>query len=121
LNTLHRLGPWLFGLFLTAQAVAAVPFILYAPTLHAFKSGQPLGAYDGACAVDAFDHRHRHVVLDPHDECTMHHHLIAVLTSSPSADLLDFVKLPTIARQAVQLASAEPSRLERPPKSLPLI
>jgi hypothetical protein len=118
LNTARRLGPWLFGLFLTAQVVAVVPFI-YVHTLHVFKCGQPLVACNGACTVDGYDHRQ--VVPDPDDECIMHHHLIAVLTPAPSADPFDFVKLPTIARQAVPPACAEPSLLERPPKSLPPI
>ena len=118
--TMRRFGPWLLALFLIAQLAGVVP-VMFDHAVHVFENQPAL--------ADANDHSapgrhgdHRHGVGDVQDECcSLHHHLVAIMHFPiPTAAFL-LTAVPLVVSPLRTLASADPIRLERPPKSSSLI
>ena len=125
LAEIRRVGPWLLGLFLLAQAGGVMPLISI-HLQHAYASEEDAAADLKETGGTFHQHQHHvhhgqgqheHGAIDPGDQCcTLHHHLAAVLSVLPA------VRPSTPAAKIVpaaphQLASAERYPLERPPKN----
>ena len=121
---LRRLGPWLLGLLLLAQAAAVAPLI-GAHIQHAFENDQDIAADLAETGKITHVHhhhvhhdggQHEHGSNDPNDQCcTVHHHLAGVLSIASSASRSDL----TVSIAAVPLRpllGIEPGSPERPPK-----
>jgi hypothetical protein len=117
---MRRFGPWLLGLFLIAQLAGVVP-VMFDHAVHVFES-QPAvsSAHDHSAPGRHGDHRHG--VGDVKDECcSLHHHLAGVIPFTLPTVAFSLAAAPLVAPPLRRLASADPTLLERPPKSSSLI
>jgi hypothetical protein len=100
LATLRRFGPWLLGLFLTAQVAGVLPLAV-AHIQHALESQRAIA--DELATSGGVDHRHeqhghhRHGAPDVNDQCcTMHHHLAGVLPFASSIGRSSLLTAPIV-------------------------
>jgi hypothetical protein len=113
---------WLLGLFVVAQVVGIVPLI-YDHTLNVFETVPVAGhihvhlANNGA----APDADHHHGRLDLHDQCCALHTLAGPLPCVFDVAPGYLTGECIVAAVANVLADSERDRLDRPPKSSPLI
>jgi hypothetical protein len=122
LATLRRFGPWLLGLFLTAQVAGMLP-LATAHIQHVLESQRAIAAELAASGVVDRGHEqhghHRHGAPDVNDQCcTLHHHLAGVLPFASSIDRSNLLTAPIVPRPPRSLAAADPGLPERPPKLL---
>jgi hypothetical protein len=110
-------GRWLLGLFLAAQVVAVAP-LLSAHTIHVAGSIHPFARGDGA---DAGHARHQHGDEDSLPQHHALHDMAGVVAPQPGPAEPGLTLAPIIARPLAALATADPARLERPPKSIPSV
>src|SRR5205814_2383595 len=100
--------------------VAGVMPLLLDHAVHAFES-QPAVAGEHDHGAPGRHGDHRHGLADIQDECCTLHHLAAIVGVALNAAAIGFVALPVDLAPARALATIDPLRLERPPKSLSLI
>ena len=122
LATLRRFGPWLLGLFLTAQVAGILP-LAAAHIQHALESQRAIA--DDITTSGAVDHgheqqgHHRHGAPDVNDQCcTLHHHLAGILPFAGNVDRNGLLTAPNVPLPPRPLAAADPGLPERPPKLL---
>jgi hypothetical protein len=115
----HHLGPWFLGLFLMAQIAGVVPLMLD-HAVHAFED-QPAVASTHDHGALGRHGDHRHGLADIQDECCTLHHLAGIAAPALSTTVIGIVTAPIEVAPQTALATADPMRLERPPKSLSLI
>jgi len=119
-RTIRRLRTWLIGLFALAQ-IAGVSPLIYEHTLDVFDAAQTKGDHSHVAPTTP-DADHHHGILDVHDQCCALHTLAGPLPGV--ADVALAIRLSVRIAPAtalVALADTEPGRLDRPPKSMPLI
>jgi hypothetical protein len=109
---MRRLGPWLIGLFLSAQIFGVIPLI----SCHsAHAAGGPLVLSECGGNAGTLDHHH------PGDaDDAAHHHALpdlnGVLAWSPDRHEMAVIHGTITARAPHALGEADPILLERPPK-----
>jgi hypothetical protein len=117
---IRRLRAVLIGLFALAQVAGVLPLI-YEHTMDVFVAAQADGARDHvALAGPGADHHHG--ILDVHDQCCTLHTLAGPLPvfTDVALTIRMGVRI-TPATALAALADADPARLDRPPKRMPLI
>jgi hypothetical protein len=117
--TIRWLRTWLVGLFALAQ-IAAVSPLIYEHTLDVL--GEAHVRCDHArAAPNAPDADHHHGILDAHDQCCALHALVGPLPAVADVALANPLSVRIAPATLVALADADPGRLDRPPKPVPLI
>jgi hypothetical protein len=122
LATLRRFGPWLLGLFLTAQVAGILP-LATAHIQHALESQRAIADELATSGVVDRGHEqhghHRHGAPDVNDQCcTSHHHLAGILPFAGSIDRSSLLTAPIVPLPPPSLTTADPGLPERPPKLL---
>ncbi len=116
-TVMHRVSPWLMGLFLLAQIFGVVPLIS-CHSAHAAGGASILCEYEAGAG--ALPQSHHHHPGDPDDAA--HHHALqdlnGVIAGSPERRDLSAIHGVITARAARALAAADEARLERPPNSV---
>jgi hypothetical protein len=105
---------WLLGLFLAAQVVAVAP-LLSAHTVHIAGSIHSIARGDGA---DAGRVGHQHGDEDSLPQHHALHDMAGVVAAQPGPAAPGVALALIAARPPDALATADPARLERPPKSI---
>jgi hypothetical protein len=111
---MHRVSPWLVGLFLLAQIFGVVPLIS-CHSAHAAGGASILCEYQ--TGADALPQSHHH--LGDADDAAHHHalqDLSGVMANSPDRREESLVHIVITAPAPRALAPADQIRLERPPK-----
>jgi len=111
---MHRLSPWLVGLFLIAQIFGVVPLIS-CHSAHAAGGASILCEHE--TDADAAPQGHHH--LGDADDAAHHHalqDLSGVMASAPDRREGSLVHTLIVAPVPSALAPADQIRLERPPK-----
>ncbi len=117
LRRIQHLGPWLFCLFLVAQ-IGGVTRLVYVDALHEY------GHVDSSAVATALvnqaqpqPHQHPPGTHDEHDQCcALHHGLVGMLPDSvEQARPIAVNSIFELARPT--LVSANPARLDRPPRA----
>jgi hypothetical protein len=114
---LRRLGPWLLGLFVLAQAAGVLP-LMFDHTFH-FYEGQRSESHDHSASGRHGDHRHGSA--DIKDECCWIQDLTGITPLRVGIVRTGFAPARMISEPMKVLVSNAPDRLERPPKPLSLI
>jgi hypothetical protein len=115
--TLRRLGPWLLGLFVVAQAAGVLP-LMFDHTFHVYE-GQRTETHDHSVSGRHGDHRHGSA--DVKDECCWIKDLTGIAGFHVGIARTSFAATRTVSEPAKVLVSNAPDRLDRPPKPLSLI
>jgi hypothetical protein len=118
-RTIRWLRTWLVGLFALAQ-IAGVSPLIYEHTLNVFDAAQA-GSEHSHVAPAAPGADHHHGILDAHDQCCALHTLAGPLPGVADVALTIRLSVRIAPAALVALADTEPGRLDRPPKSMPLI
>ena len=118
-RTIRWLRTWLVGLFALAQ-IAGVSPLIYEHTLNVFDAAQA-GGDRSHLAPAAPDADHRHGILDVHDQCCALHTLAGPLPGAANVALAIRPGVRIAPAPLAALADADPGRLDRPPKPMPLI
>ena len=113
----RRLGPWLFGLFVLAQAAGVLP-LMFDHTFHVYE-GQRTESHDHSTSGRHGDHRHG--TADVKDECCWIKDLTGIAAFQVGISRTGFAAARTLSEPAKVLVSNAPDRLDRPPKPLSLI
>jgi hypothetical protein len=110
---LHRLGPWLLGLFIVAQ-ICGVVHLLGEHTTHVAESQSILSS---AAVARKAPHGHHH---DGDTDGAIQHHELQDLTGAPvyptAVRELDCTRVAMVSIVSAPLVEGDPLRLERPPK-----
>jgi hypothetical protein len=123
-RTIRWLRTCLVGLFALAQ-IAGVSPLIYEHTLNVFGEahvGDHAVRTDQArVAPAAPDADHHHGILDVHDQCCALHTLAGPLPAVADVALANPLSVRLAPATLVALADADPPRLDRPPRPMPLI
>ena len=117
-RVIGRLRPILVGLFVLAQIACVSP--LYEHTLDVLGAAQASGDH-GPIEPAAPNADHHHGILDVHDQCCALHALAGPLPDAADVALANPLSVRMAPAALVALADADPPRLDRPPKPMPLI
>jgi len=117
-RTIRWLRTWLVGLFALAQ-IAGVSPLIYEHTLDVLGEAHH-GCDHARIASDAPDADHHHGILDAHDQCCALHALAGPLPAAADVALANPLSVRMAPATLVALADADPGRLDRPPKPMPL-
>jgi hypothetical protein len=119
---MRMLRYWLLGLYVVAQAVGVVP-LMYDHTLNIYETTPVAGHVHIHLASETGqpDADHHHGLLGFHDQCCALHSLSGPLPLVLALALAESVGNPLPPVKLIALVSWHPARLDRPPKSLPLI
>jgi hypothetical protein len=98
-----------------AQAAGVVPLMLD-HAFHAFE-GQPAVASPHDHGAPGRHGDQRHGLADIQDECCTLHHLAGIAVHTLNAAVIGILVAPLEVALPRALATADPMRLERPPKS----
>jgi hypothetical protein len=118
-RTIRWMRPILVGVFALAQIAGVVP-LTYQHTLNVFETTPVAGHHHVRVATTAPDAGHHHGILDLHDQCCTLHTLVGPLPRVAEIVLADASSVRIAPASLVALTNADPSRLDRPPKPLPL-
>jgi hypothetical protein len=116
MTAMHRLSPWLVGLFLIAQIFGVVPLVS-CHSAHAAGAASILCEDEGGAGALPQGHHH----LGDADDAAHHHalqDLTGVIAGSPERRDLSALHAMITARAARALTPAGQLRLERPPNSV---
>lgn len=119
-RTSHWMRTILVGVFALAQIAGVLP-LTYQHTLNVYETTPVAGHHHIRVATTAPDADHHHGVLDLHDQCCALHTLAGPLPRVAEVVLVSSLGKRMAPAPLVALADADPSRLDRPPKPLPLI
>jgi hypothetical protein len=119
-RTIRWLRTLLVGLFALAQ-IAGVSPLMYEHTLNVYETTPVTGHHHVRVATSAPDADHHHGILDLHDQCCALHTLAGPLPSVANIVLSDSHPTRIAPAELIALADADPVRLDRPPKPVPLI
>jgi hypothetical protein len=116
------LRTWVLGLYVIAQVVGVIPLV-YDQTLNIYETTPVAGHFHVHLAGNTAqpDADHHHGLLDRNDQCCVLHSLTAPLPCAVTLAPVETVGMPVSPTQVIALVSRHPTRLDRPPKSLPLI
>jgi hypothetical protein len=109
---------WVFGLYIVAQVIGLVPLI-HEHTLDVYKAVAVAGHATGGKTQQNSDGRHG--INDSHDQCCAIHSLTGPLASMVTLALVETAAIRVSPPQMAALVSWHSARLDRPPKSLPLV
>ena len=113
---------WLLGLYIVAQVAGIVP-LMYDHTLNIVET-TPVAVHVHirlASHTAQPDADHHHGLIDFHDQCCAIHSLSGPLPPAVSVALLEITWMPVSPAVLISRVSWHPARLDRPPKSLPLV
>jgi hypothetical protein len=113
------LRSWVLGLYIAAQALGLVPLI-YEHTLDVYNAVSIAGHVQATNGKPQQDSDH-HGLGDSHDQCCAIHSLTGPLAPVVSLALVETAPMRISPAELVALASWHSARLDRPPKSLPLV
>jgi hypothetical protein len=120
LSKLRFVGPWLLGLFLVAQVAGILPMVAV-HIQHALASQR--AASDDLVASGHIDRSHErhghhsHGTTDANDQCcTVHHHLVGVVSSQIRVVRCCPLTVQRVARPQDPLLETILGLPERPPK-----
>ena len=120
-RTIRWLRTLVVGLFALAQIVG-VSVLMYEHTLNVYETTTVASHHHVGVATAAPDADHHHGILDLHDQCCALHTLAAPLPLVANVVLLSDSRATRMApAKLIALADADPVRLDRPPKLVPLI
>ena len=113
---------WLLGLYIIAQVAGVVP-VMYDHTLNIYETLPVAGHVHVRLATHTAqpDAEHHHGFIDFHDQCCAIHSLSGPLPLAVSVLLVETAGVPVSPAVLIAHVSWHPSRLDRPPKSLPLV
>ena len=114
------LRSWVLGLYIAAQVLGLVPSI-YEHTLDVYKAVSVAGHVQATSGKTQHDPDRHHGLSDPHDQCCAIHSLMGPLAPAVSLALVDTAAMRVSLAELVALISWHSARLDRPPKSLPLV
>jgi hypothetical protein len=119
---MRRLRRLLLGLYLAAQVAGVVPLI-HDHTLNVFETTPIVGHVHVQLASSTAqpDADHHHGLIDFHDQCCAIHSLSGPLPPAITVAPGQTAGIPVSPAQLIALVSRHPARLDRPPKSLPLV
>jgi hypothetical protein len=119
---MRMLRSWLLGLYFVAQVAGVVP-LMYDHTLNIYETKPVAGHAHLAIPGNAAepDAGHHHGMIAFHDQCCAIH-----LLSGPLQPFILLARnatawMPLSAPELIALVSYHRGRLDRPPKSLPLV
>ena len=119
-RTMRWLRSCLVGLFALAQ-IAGVSTLICDHTLNVYETTPVLSHHHLRTTIAAPDANHHHGIIDLHDQCCALHSLAGPLPLSATAVLVVSVGVQFAPSETVALNDQSPSRLDPPPKPLPLI
>jgi hypothetical protein len=130
LRTIRWLRAWLTAMFVVAQAGGIAPLI-YDHTLNLFETTPVAGHvhvqvaathHGGTSVVQVAepDADHHHGMLDLHDQCCALHTLAGPLPQPLMATPVVLAVATFAPEDAILIAPGDPTRLERPPRPLPV-
>jgi hypothetical protein len=118
LGRLHRLGSWLFCLFLLAQIGGVTPLV-YVDVVHeyAHQDATQTAAVSQSNQAQSRHHQHNPGTHDEHDQCcALHHGLVGMLPQTVE-QARPIAIAPIVELAPTTLVSVSPSRLDRPPRA----
>jgi hypothetical protein len=126
LRTSRKIVPWLVGLFMVAQFAGVVPFREAFPSAavghtHAHEHAAGVSDTHKHANDGAAHHHHDDDASTPGDECCALHSFAAIVPAVLTAAIAAAVGKPLEDRRLENIAGITPSRLDRPPRTLPLI
>ena len=112
----------LTGLYLAAQVAGVVPLI-HDHTLNIFETTPIAGHVHVHLASNTAqpDADHHHGLIDFHDQCCAIHSLSGPLPPAIAVAPAETAGIPVSPAPLIARVGFHPARLDRPPKSLPLI
>jgi hypothetical protein len=113
---------WLLGLYIIAQVAGVVP-LMYDHTLNVYETNPVAGHFHVRLASSTAqpDADHHHGLIDFHDQCCALHSLTAPLPYAVRVAPVEREGMSVSLAELIALVSWHPARLDRPPKSLPLV
>lgn len=119
-RTIRWLRTAFVGLFALAQIVGISP-LMYEHTLNVYETTPVAGYHHVRVATSVPDADHHHGILGLHDQCCALHALAGPLPHVANIVPIDSAAVRVAPAKLIALADARPSRLDRPPKPVPLI
>jgi len=122
MSLVRLLRPWLLGLYIVAQVAGVVP-VMYDHTLNIYETTPVAGHVHVRLASHTAqpDADHHHGLIDLHDQCCAIHSLSGPLPPAVSVSLAETAGVPVSPAELIAHVSWHPARLDRPPKSQPLV
>ena len=114
------LRSWVLGLYIAAQVIGLAPLI-YEHTLDVYKAVTVAGHVQGTAGKTQQDSDGRHGLNGSHDQCCAIHSLTGPLAPMVTLALVETAAIRVSPPQLAALVSWHSARLDRPPKSLPLV
>jgi hypothetical protein len=117
----RMLRSWLLGLYIAAQAVGVVP-LMYDHTLNVYKTTPVAGHSQLTIDITQPDPVRPHGLIDFHDhQCCAICSLLGPLPPAVSSASAESAAIRVPPAELLALVSCHSARLDRPPKSLPLV
>jgi len=114
------LRSWVLGLYVAAQVIGLVPLI-YEHTLDVYKAVTVAGHVQATGGKTQQDSDGHHGLNGSHDQCCAIHSLTGPLAPMVTLALVETAAIRVSPPQLAALVSWHSARLDRPPKSLPLV